>query len=628
MAQFKQIKPPKPVEVDKFLGVNESVGETEIKLGEAVIQENFRITKNYKPQKRPGHHTFINCASGQIRGMWYGDLNGERLIFAYGGTLYSYDLTRTTTETDLDKLITGVWEDVAIWDDTETWDESASPIVTSIGSITDADTIFIWFQSKVYIKAGSDYKTFDGTTLADVVPYVPTVAIGSPPLGGGTLFESVNLLTGTKTQQFIGDGTTLYQLPETNIDADLVTCTVDGVTKVEVTDFTVNRPLGQVTFLVAPVAEAVVALTWTKVEAGNADLALNHTNWIDYGVENDTNLFLFGNPNEKNTFRYSMVAKPNYFPVDAFVNVASDEFAITDLVPQYGSLLVFKQNTTKIVKPRINVNYSSNTGLNPYDFPYFDLNNAVGNIAPKMVQLIENNPVSLDGYSMWLWSSSTGVEDERNAKIISDRLKLSLQELDLSQAVTFDYQNEKELWVNVGNKVYIWNYGNDTMYTYTNINSQQFLDVEGKIYYRDSFKIERFDNSYKADTETLGDTIPCTLYLGFSDINSLNYKKIMRDEWVAINPASKTSVDVTFITDRKNEADSKSYSIKYNLLDFNSIDFNAFSFLTNRNPQPKHIRGKVKKFVYIQVKFENNTNNEELTILKLLMQMQAQGLSR
>lgn len=629
MATFNPIKPPKPIEIDKFLGLNESVGETEIKLGETVRQENFRVTKNYKLQKRPGHNVYVDCGTGQVQGFWYGQLNGINvLLFAHGGQLYKYNVDDFTISTDLADLLVGAWIDTNIWNDANTWDESLDPPVEIVGPITDEKTIFYWFDGKVWIKTLTDWKTYDGTTYQDIEPYTPTVALATPPSGGGTLFEEINLLSGSKTQQFIGDGTVLYQLLETNIDADLVTCTQDGVTKVENVDFTVNRVLGQVTFNVAPPNASVVLLTWTKVTAGNEDLVRNHKYAVDFGVQNDTNIFLFGGDHEKNVFRYSMVGKPNYYPANAFVVVGSDEFAITDLEPQYQSLLVFKQNQTKIVKPQVNPNFSTNTGLNPYDFPYFDLNEAVGNVAPNMVQLIENTPYSLFGSSMWQWASSTGVEDERNAKIISDRIKLSLEEKVLKNAVTVDYQDQKEYWLNIDDTVYIHNYGNDTFYTYKNVTADEFLIVEGEVYFISGSQIRRFNADFLADDEVLGQTIPCVAYGGFSDLGVLNYRKVMRHEWVAINPSSRTSVDVSFITDKKNEGANKVVNIQYRLLDFNNIDFNDWSFLTNRSPQPNRLRIKVKKFTYIQWKMENDTNNEDLTVLKLVMQAQAQGLSR
>jgi len=610
MARASFQKPPKPIEINKFLGLNESVGNTEIDIGEFSTIENFRITKNYKLKKRPGHNTLINfTTSANVQGIWQGTISGkEILLTCWNGNVYEYDLSITTTTVDIADLIT-------------------EGTVTIIGTLSDLKTDIFWFNDLIYFMNGVEYKQYDGTTYGDVVGYTPTIALNAPPAGGGTLFEEINLLTGKKTQTFVGDGTsTLYQLAESGLDADLLVITVDGVTKTETVDFTVNRTLGQVTFTVAPILEASVSITWVKVIAGNANLVKNHKYAVDFGVSNDTNLFIFGNVNEKHVFRFSGIGRANYFPANSFVSVGSTEFAITDLKSNQQSLLVFKETATYVVKPTINQDYSSNTGLNPYNFGYEDLNEQVGNLAPKMVQLIKDSPISLDGYSMWLWSI-TNVELQRNTKIISDRMKLSLQVLNLRNAVTFNYSNQTEYWMNVDDVVYIWNYGNDTMYKYTNIRATQFVEYNDQIIYGSNGTVELIDESFVADGTVLGDSIPCVAKLGFTDLGMLNLEKNMRDEWLAIEPNSRTSVIIKFITDRKNEEESKELSVRYVLMDFNNVDFNDFSFLTNVNPQPRRLKGKIRKFTYLQTVFENNTNDETLTVLKLLLPVKAHRYS-
>ena len=610
MAVAKFQKSPKPIELVNFLGLNESVGNTEIEFGECSFMQNFRITKNYKLQKRPGTHVFVNFGVGNVQGLWEGNIAGKNImLICWNGNVYEYDMSVDTDTTAIADLIT-------------------EGTVTIIGTITDLKTSIFWMQDIIYFLNGSDFKQYDGTTYQDIQAYTPTVALNAPPAGGGTLFEEINLLTGLKTQTFVGDGSsTVYQLAETNIDATAVTGTVNGVAVVEGVDFSVNRTTGQVTFTVAPVNLAAVSLTWDKVEAGNADLVKNHKYATQYGINNDTNLFLFGNPNEKHVFRFSYVAKPNYFPATAFVGVGSTEYAITDMKPQYQSLLVFKEESAYVINPTANPNYDTNTGLNPYNFGYQSLNSAYGNLAPNMVQLVTDKPVSFTTSTWRLWDSVYGVRNETEPKIISDRIKLSMQILDLSTAVTFDYEWQKELWVNIGTETFIWNYGNDTVYRYLGIQATEFIAVDDDIYYGSNGTVNHVNENYTADTQTLGDTIPCVAKLGFTDLGLLEKEKNMRDEWLAIEPSSRTSVIVKFVTDRKNEENSKELSVDYVLMDFNNVDFDDFSFLTNVNPQPKRLKGKIKKFTYLQTIFENDTNDETLTVLKLLLPIKAHRYS-
>ena len=92
MAVFRAGKPPKPIEIDKFLGLNQSIGETEIKLGEAVTQTNFRLTQDYKPQKREGHNTFADFGNElDCQGGWQGTIGGkEILLVVNGGKIFEF----------------------------------------------------------------------------------------------------------------------------------------------------------------------------------------------------------------------------------------------------------------------------------------------------------------------------------------------------------------------------------------------------------------------------------------------------------------------------------------------------------------------------------------------------------
>lgn len=624
MAKFERIKPPKPIEITKFLGLNEAVGDTEIELGEAVRMENFRITKNYKPQKRNGHIPYID---GACSGMWAGVINGQKvLVFAANDGIYVRYIDVVSVETELSKLLTSSWDDSTLWDDSSTWDESANPAVVLLGAFVPVGQVkFLWFDSKLHIKDTEKWYTYDGTTFAALTPYIPTIAIESPPAGGGTLFEEINVLTGKKQQWFVGDNVaTNYFLAETAITSvDQVY--VNGVLQTAIVNYTVDLSLGRITFVSAPPTDADVRIFWTK-GTGSPSLVLSHVYMVDYGIGNDTNIFVFGGSHEKATFRYSMVGNPAYFPANAFVVVGSDQFAITDMVSQQQQLLIYKEDSARIVDPFINPLFESNSGLNPYNFGYRDLNETVGNSIPGGVQLVKDSPVSVYGESVWFWGI-TSVESQRSADIISDRIKISLNELGeeaIELGSTFNYQAETEYWLCVGNKVFVWNYGNNTWYTYTNISGRDFTEFNGIIYYIADDGIRKFSN-VKSDN---GVTIPAKLYLGFTDFNSLQYRKMMRDEWLAIAPDARTSVTIKFITDRDEEVGAEPYKVEYRFLDFDDVDFNDFSFETNVNPQPKRLKAKVKKFTYLQVLFENLEDDESLTILKLLMNSQVQGYSR
>jgi hypothetical protein len=576
MATYRPAAVPKPIEVDTFLGLNESVGDTEVKVGEAIYMLNYRITPNKKLEKRGGHTTFVDqsYSNKAIQGMWYGTIGGVlSLIYANNGNIKR--------------------------------NRMPSGVVDTLGTMTDAKTKIFYFQGKVYFQNGSQYKYYDGTTFGDVtaIAYVPTVAVGSPPAGGGTAFEEINLLTGKKKQKFVGNGSaTVYQLTETAVNS-IDSVTVNGVTA----SFTANTSLGQATITPAPANLSDVVIQWTKTATSNPSLVLNNRSSVIFGPGNDTTVFMWGDPSNKNRRTFSATLDPTYFPVSNFTYVGSDEQAITDMQPQYNRLIIFKESETFYSQPE----YIAT--LNRYDYPVFNLNYSVGNVCFDGVQVVNNNPVSLYGQSVWQWVN-TSIADERNATDISIRMPKSFENINFANAVTYDNQAQKELWINVDGMVYIWNYQNDTWYIYDNVNANCFVTVGDVVYYgsKDG-KIERFEGKLN-DNDV---AIVCKWKSGFMDMGAYEYVKNSPDMWLSIQPATRTSVNIKCPTNRKNEDDPsiKTFTRGYKLFDFENIDFEDFSFDTNRNPQTFRIKIKAKKYAYIQFILSNSEPDETLVVL-------------
>lgn len=618
MASYTPSKKPKPIEIKKFLGINASVGETEIKLGEATNMRNFRITKNYKPKKRDGHNTFLSFDNSPVRSLWYGILNEtKRFIIVHGGKVYEYETTELIFSDDLGIVFT----DTGI---------SFTDEITEIGTLTDAQTSILYFNDKLYFMNGTEYKEYDGTTFKSVDGYIPTITIATPPSGGGTLFEEVNLLTGYKTQAFIGNNTTTYTLAEQGLDALAITATVNGVAKVETTNFTVNRTTGVVTFLVAPPNESEVTITYSKTTSGLSDLVLKNRFMMKFGPSNNTNVFIWGNPEYKNVYRVSGTLRPDYFPANSFYAVSTNDYAITDIQPQNDRILIFKENMTHYSYPQENGNYADNTGLNAYVYPSYDLNEAVGNICHNGVQVVKGLPVSLYANSVWEWKT-TEIKDERNCEIISDRIKEFLLEEDLSEAITYDYQSQKELWINIGEIVYIWNYGNDTWYIYDNIEATCFIEIENTLFYGSKEgtieAIGRFtkDSLTNAGLNDNNTAIYAIIELGFTDFEVNYLTKSSRRVWITLQPYTRTSLTLNYETDEDILDSSNEQSIFYYFLDFENVDFNYFPFTSNPNPHGEQVKIRAKKYQYIRFVLENNELNQELTILNLLIQAETKG---
>jgi hypothetical protein len=580
MATIQVPQQDPPTRIERFLGLNEDTsGSTQLELGESDDMINYRLTENYKLRKREGYEElFASLGPKDIRGMWYGKLSGSYyLLFACSGNIY--------------KHVAGV--------------------NTVIGTMTDVKTFFFSFADKVYMLNGSEYKSWNGTTFGDVVGYIPLISTVTPPTGGGVPNEGINLLTGKKRQTFSGNGTaTAYTIAEAALTSvDVVK--VAGVVKTVTTDYTVNLTTGIVTFLVAPPSGVDnVDIQWTK-GTGQRSEVTSHKFAMLFGGQNDSRVFIYGNGT--NQYNYTGLAagvpSAEYFPALNYRNISSEEYAVTDIVRQYDRQIIYTNGGESWYSYYDAINIDGDTVA---DFPTYPLNDAIGNIAPGQAQLIENNPFSIqNGVHEWVASN---VRDERNAMYKSKRVQPSLDQEDLTTALTVDWEAQREYWLAIDNKVWVYNYRLDTWYRFeTADNITCFLVANNEMHIGTSQgQIMKFSNSNRTDN---GIAISARWEMNFYDFEAEYLRKFLTEMWISIKPDNKSSVSITFETDRV--GNSKVFTAVYNLSTFTTADFSDWSFLVNYNPQPFRFKIKAKKFVYFKLILENSKLDERLTVLSI-----------
>lgn len=581
MAQIRKTKQSPPARIDRFLGINEDEsGETQLQLGESPDMLDFRISDEYKLRMREGYEElFASIGAYNIRGMWYGKINGTfHFLFAANGNIY--------------KTVAGV--------------------NTSIGTLTDAKTSFFAFGNKVYMLNGTEYKSWDGTTFATVAGYVPLIATATPPTGGGTPNEQINLLTGKKHQTFSGDSAaTAYQLAETDVTS-VDTVKVGGVTKTLTTDYTVNLTTGVVSFVVEPTTGVDnVDISWTKGSGSRTEITANF-HAMFFGGQNDSRIFVYGDGTNRYYFTglANGVPSAEYFPALNYREISSDEFAVTDIVRQYDRQIIYTNGGEAWYSYYDPITLSNGDVV--ADFPTFPLNDTVGNIATGQAQLIQNNPLTIQ-HGVYEWGA-TNVRDERNVSYISKRVQPSLDAEDLTTAITVDWESKREYWLSIGNKVWVYNYRLDVWYKFLLSDSATcFLVINDELYFgTNNGKIMKFDTTLKSDN---GTATSARWEMSFYNFDADYLRKFLTEMWISLKPEAKSSVNITFQTDRVGASDT--YTATYNLATFADVDFGDWSFLVNYNPQPFHFKIKAKKFVYFKLILTNDKIDEKLTVLSI-----------
>ena len=593
---LKKINTPEitPVRIDNFLGINKSDdGTTELKLGEAIECINWRVTDKYNLHKMEGYKAiFESLGDSQIYSVSEEfKLNGIKMVlFNYGTTLY--------------KRVSGV--------------------NTSIGTVAGNKLSFFYFADKVYILDGAKYRSYDGTTLAEVEGYIPKVAINAPPSGGGTNYEQINLLTGKKHMTFSPDGTSrVFYLPEKNVDS--IDSVLKNGTEVSANDYTKSTAGGYINFDTDAIpAEGIgtIEIYWTKADATNRGIIEKCTQAFLFGGASDTRVFLYGNPDTKNREYFSgvtTVPSAEYFPANNYKDIGTNQYAITGMEKQYSRQIIYTEKDTYYAT--IESSTDALGTLNT-DFPAYPLNSEIGNIAVGQTTVLLNNPVSIFNDGIYELKSSA-VRDERNMNRISERVEVDFEDVDLSTAVTIDWQEKQEYWLHIPSKKMCWiyNYGNNTWYKRSNVEANDFTVIDGELYFASKGTIYKFDKEERTDEG--GKTINAFCQLGFQGFNAEWKKKKIKKVWAVLKPQSKAYVRLSYETDRTNK--DLIGEIKYNTCDFWEVNFADFSFLTSLSVKPFRLKTRAKKFAYFSLILENDKDREQATVTCIDLKCTAGG---
>lgn len=612
MAQIKGTDNSSILKIQAFLGLNENPdGDTTLKVGEMAEMRNFRITQDKHLQIRPGSKTLLSLADAlsslgqgntqdgaetRVYGVWRGIAGAsEHILASFGGHIWDIDTKNSAAK-----------------------DKGSAPM---------GEVSFFGFGGKVYLLGGGEYKSWDGgtdTAFATVEGYVPLLQTATTPKGEGTLVENVNRLTGKRRVQFSPDGTaTVFQLPEKDINE--VSSVKSGGEPV--TNCTMDLENGTVTFPAAPAAGTnTVEIEYRKGDGARSEVTGMKYSELFNGAT-DTRVFLYGDGTNRAV--YSGVpfatgrASAEYFPDLYEMTVGESNTPLTALVRHYSRLMAFKTDSAwAILQGEIGLADGGSTAA----FYVQPVNRQFGNEAPGQVRLLENNPLTMDAGSVYQWRSGSSYasyisNNENNAKRISDRVASTLKGFDLKKVLTANIKADHEFWFLHGTRALILNYANDSWYLYDGLPFSRIVEYEGTVIgFSDDGAVVEFSQKYCSDN---GVPIDCYAATGAMDFDKdwlLKYSPMI---FVAMQPASNARIKVTVETNRRSDYPEK--TVAYSLATFLHVDFNHFSFATNRKPQVKKVKMKVKKATFYRLIFKSNSASATATVIETDIRLRYAG---
>jgi hypothetical protein len=598
--------------INKWLGLNENPdGDTQLKPGEAAEMINFKITRDGNLQKRPGTRTVNKLGilrewEGAIYGIWFGKIGStDYTLFAADADIWSYN-----------------------------WNTNvATSVKNASTTIANAETFFFGFDQKVYIMNGSDYLVWDGSALPaggvkPVTGYIPIIRTDMLYTGIGSAGDQINKLTAQRKVWITGDASnTVFQLPEKPIaSVNAVVNRLTGVPLVLTTDYTVNITTGQVTFVVAPAATAnIIEITYTATASFRSQITAMKFAEIFNG-NTDNRVFIYGDGS--NQAFYSGLdsdggQRADYFPDLNVVNIGEENTPITAMIRHYSQLAVYKTDSA------YSVDYGQITlvdGSLTSAFFVVPVNRSIGNIAPGKAQLVNNSPRTLFNSAIYEWHNDSSFAsnltvDERQAKLVSQRVFRTLGSMNLAAAYTYDDNERQEYYVIQNDIMVINNYATDTWYLYEAVGVNRLIAVNGEFYgCTMDGDIVHISRTYQNDND---EPIDCYWRSGSIDFGKGWQSKYSNRIFVTMKPESKAYVVVTVITNKKDSFADK--PISYGIFDFFDMDFAHFSFGTNIRPQTARIKIKAKKFAYYQLIFKTDDDWNNATILQAEIKVRYTG---
>ena len=539
-----------------------------------------------------------NTSDSPVRGLWSGNVAGtERIIAACNGTLWSLSETG------------GVWTKA------------------SIGSITTTSKVhFFGFNGKVYMMNGSQYKSWNGTSLVDVAGYRPLIAVAAPYGGGGTSLQRINMLNGLRRIQFSPDGShATFQLPETALTSiDYVKNMTTGTNYTLTTDYTVDATNGTVTMTSTPTAGTnTLEIGYTFPTTFRTTILAARLSELFNGA-NDNRVFVYGDGTNKayySDLEYETgLATAEYFPDLNVISFGDSNTPITSMARHYDRLLVFKKDAAYSVRYDT---LTLVTGTATAGFYISTLNKDVGCTGYGQALVVGNAPRTLDGRSLYEWIATTTsgniAPDQRNAQRISQKIEITLRAMDLDAAITFYDKIGHEYYIVENGTAAVQNFHNGAWYIYRDFPAVCMIVYNDELYFGTATgDLRHVSRNYRSDCDT---AISCYWESGSMDFGADYMLKYSDSIWVVLKPEDDASVTVTIQTDKMSDYQDETLIADYTsqvatgFFDFLNLTFPHFSFNVNDKPQTQRRKIRVRNFAWYKLIFSSASAETTATVL-------------
>jgi hypothetical protein len=552
-----------------------------------------------------------------------------------------YEVTSTTVSTDT--AVKGIWsgrvgasEYIVAACNGRLWSLSEIDGVwtkTEIGNITTTgDRVHMFgFDSKLYMLNGSQYLVWDGITLSTVVGYRPLTYVATPPAGGGTALERINMLNGQRRVRFSSTAGTTFQLPETGLASiDYVKYVSTGAA---IATTTLNLATGLVTTSAATTSgTSNIEIGYTASTTYRSQIEAMTLSEL-YNGANDNRVFVYGDGSNKAFYSgLDGNGQPTaeYFPDLNVVHVGEANTPITSMVRHYDRLLAFKSDSAYSIRYDAVQLVSGTVTAGFYTLP---IHKGLGCAGYGQAVVVGNHPRTLDGRSIYEWVATTSsgniTSDQRNAQSVSQKVDTTIRSMTLENAFTFMDKINHEFYVVENGVAIIQNTENGAWYIYRNFPAVCMIVYKDELYFgtADGY-IRHVSRDYRHD---VGEAITCYWESGSMSFGKEFMRKYTDKLYINLSPEQYSEVYVTLQSDKQNdyteeEILSSFSAVASGIFDFADLNFEHFTFNLNDKPQIQSKKIKVKNYAFLKLLLMTATNDTTCTVLGVDIKVRETGM--
>ena len=527
--------------------------------------------------------------------------------------------------------------------------ENPRMTVLTTGVPENRGTFFLYDRWLYYKNRGGFYKiTYNSrwTNLfqADDIlaeAHTPIIMLNTDPsTGAGELYQPENRLSAKKTVQYTAvDGVAFYKLPVSGVDS-IDAVVVDGVTKAQGTDYTVDLTAGSVTFKSAPPVHNppvnnTVEITYSKENLTALNSVMGCPYASVYGVNNAAVIVLGGSETQANAFYWngndSYGMHDAYWPMTNYQLAGDSEDGITGFGVQHGNLIVLKNRSVGKATYEIDSVEDRDTIL----LTYTEINNRIGCDLPWTIELIENNIVfcnSVGGVHM-VRDSSAALENNieclsKNINGTPTRPGLLHDVREARGGVTCCHDDDNRYWVCANGHAYLWDYVLSTWNTPSwfymdNINAVGFFRAHDTSYHMDAHgRVTKFARTFTDYDQAIEKVyqFPTQFFGTYDRLKDIRYVVF------AIRSDVDSIVDIRYQSDYEERADrtkieSRSWRLSPRNLAARYLGVQKYAHSARREPGCRHVR-------HFAMRLSNQAVTQDLAIVSAQIYFRYSGRDR